>query len=65
MDSYLQLLERIITNGKTKTNRTGINTIAISGEMLQHNMEDGFPLLTTKKISFKNIKVELEFLLKD
>ena len=64
MNNYLSLLQKVIEEGKLKNNRTGIDTIAISGAMFQHDMQDGFPLLTTKKVSFKNIKVELEFFIK-
>lgn len=64
MNRYLSLLEKVIKEGKVKSNRTGVNTIAVAGEMFQHDMQKGFPLLTTKKISFKNIKVELEFFIK-
>lgn len=64
MNDYLSLLHKVIEEGKLKNNRTGIDTIAISGAMFQHDMQDGFPLLTTKKVSFKNIKVELEFFIK-
>jgi len=62
--SYLNIVKDILDNGVLKENRTGVNTIAISGSMFSHDMRDGFPLLTTKKMSLKNIAVELEFFIK-
>ena len=47
-----------------KDTRTGIKTKSISGVQFEHDMRDGFPLLTTKKMSIKNIAVELEFFIK-
>lgn len=64
MKQYLGIVEQILTNGIKKENRTGIDTYAISGTMFQHNMSDGFPLLTTKKVPYKNIFSELEFFIK-
>lgn len=61
---YLRIVDKILTNGEFKDNRTGVRTIAIPGEMIQWNMQDGFPLLTTKKVPFKSIKVELEGFIK-
>jgi len=64
MKQYLDLVKNILSNGKWKENRTGINTKSITGSMFEHNMADGFPLLTTKKMGLKNIAVELEFFIK-
>lgn len=61
---YLRIVDKILTNGEFKDNRTGVRTIAIPGEMIQWNMQDGFPLLTTKKVPYKSIKVELEGFIK-
>ena len=61
---YLNSLRNIISNGERKSNRTGIDTIAVAGTMIQHDMFEGFPILTTKKLSFKNIASELEFFIK-
>src|SRR5574344_533507 len=61
MESYLKLLDHILTNGQKCHNRTGIDTIAVSGYMFEHNMKDGFPLLTTKKMGYKTIFSELNF----
>lgn len=64
MRSYLNIVKDILDNGVLKENRTGVNTLAISGAMFSHDMREGFPLLTTKKMSLKNIAVELEFFIK-
>jgi thymidylate synthase len=64
MKKYIDLLEKILDEGKWKDNRTGIKTLSISGAMFEHNMQDGFPLLTTKKMGLKNICAELEFFIK-
>lgn len=65
MKQYLDLLDRVLTNGKVKHNRTGIDTISTTGQMLQFDMSTGkFPLLTTKKMGLKNICAELEMFIK-
>ena len=64
MNSYISIVKDILENGQLKENRTGINTLATSGAMFSHDMQDGFPLLTTKQMSLKNIAVELEFFIK-
>lgn len=61
MKQYLDILERILNEGKIKHNRTGIDTLSISGSMIEFDMSSGkFPLLTTKKMGLKNICAELE-----
>lgn len=64
MKSYLDIVNRVLTEGERKPNRTGIDAIAIAGAMFEHDMAKGFPLLTTKKVPFKNIASELEFFIK-
>lgn len=61
---YQDLLRDILANGTKKADRTGVGTISVSGRMLKHDMSEGFPILTTKKVSLKNIAVELEGFLK-
>lgn len=61
---YCRLLENILEFGKWKTNRTGIKTLAIAGEMFSVDMEGGFPILTTKKVPFGLVASELEFFIK-
>ncbi len=63
-NQYLDLVEKILSEGIRKENRTGIDTLAIAGAMIEHDMSEGFPLLTTKKMYFKGVKVELEGFIK-
>lgn len=60
MKQYLSLLNEILTKGTLIPNRTGISAYTLPHMMLQHSMQDGFPLLTTRKMAFKTLKVELE-----
>lgn len=64
MKSYLDIVRHILENGVRKQNRTGIDTLSVSGVMFEHDMATGFPLLTTKKMPFKVIRVELEGFIK-
>lgn len=64
MKKYLELVKNILENGENKEDRTGVGTISIPGAMFQHNMSDGFPLLTTKKVPFRLVASELEFFIK-
>ena len=61
---YQDLLEDILDNGVVKTDRTGTGTISVFGRQIKHKMSQGFPLLTTKKVSFKTIVTELLWFLK-
>jgi len=56
---YQHLLEYIIRFGSDKQDRTGVGTKSIFGWNLRHNMQSGFPLLTTKKVHFKSVITEL------
>ena len=64
MKNYLDIVERILETGEKKDDRTGTGTIAIAGALFEHDMINGFPLLTTKKMPFKVIASELEFFIK-
>jgi len=64
MKTYLDIVEEVLKKGVLKQNRTGIKTYAIAGIMFSHNMETGFPLLTTKRVPYRLISSELEFFIK-
>jgi thymidylate synthase len=61
MRSYLNIVEKILKEGKKVDTRTGIKAYTIAGAIFEHDMSNGFPLLTTKKIPFRLISSELEF----
>jgi len=61
---YIDLLQDILDNGVQKGDRTGTGTISVFGRQIRHKMSDGFPLLTTKKMSFKTIVTELLWFLR-
>jgi len=61
---YTDLLQDILDNGVTKQDRTGTGTISVFGRQIRHDMKDGFPLLTTKKMPFKTIVTELLWFLR-
>jgi thymidylate synthase len=64
MQAYLDIVRKVLETGEKKDDRTGTGTIAIAGAMFEHDMANGFPLLTTKKVPFRLIASELEFFIK-
>ena len=63
-EQYKDLLQTILTHGKEKKDRTGTGTKSIFGYTLRHDMTQGFPLLTTKKVAYKSMITELRWMLK-
>jgi thymidylate synthase len=61
---YQDLLKTILEHGVEKGDRTGVGTKSIFGYTIRHNMQDGFPLLTTKKMAWKQIVTELVWFLR-
>lgn len=63
-DQYKDLLRKVILKGVEKNDRTGTGTKSIFGETIRHDMSNGFPILTTKKVAWKTLNTELKWFLK-
>ena len=61
---YQGILRKLVLYGSEKEDRTGTGTLSYFGEQIRHNMQDGFPLLTTKKMAIKTMMTELKWFLK-
>ncbi len=61
---YKELLEDVLKNGIEKEDRTGTGTLSLFGKSIRHDMSDGFPILTTKRMPLKTISTELKWFLK-
>ena len=64
MKQYLELMEHVLENGVDRMDRTGVGTRGVFGQMLRFDLQEGFPLLTTKKVSLKNVATELFWFIK-
>lgn len=63
MQAYLNMIEHVLKNGEFRDDRTGTGTMSVFGYQFRHNLSDGFPLLTTKRVPFRIVAEELKWFL--
>ena len=63
-NDYQNLLSEVLSKGVNKTDRTGTGTISLFGKQIRHDMSEGFPILTTKKVAWKTMVTELKWFLR-
>ena len=63
-NDYQDLLSDVLEDGVKKTDRTGTGTLSLFGRSIKHDMSDGFPILTTKKVAWKTMVTELKWFLR-
>ncbi len=64
MQEYLDIVEKVLSTGVEKDDRTGVGTLSVAGSMFEYDMGAGFPLLTTKSVPFRLVASELEFFIR-
>ena len=64
MNNYLELMRHVLAHGADKTDRTGTGTRSVFGYQMRFDLQKGFPILTTKRVHFKSVAVELLWFLK-
>ena len=64
MQQYIELVKYVLDTGERRTNRTGVDTVGVFGYQMRFALQEGFPLLTTKKLHWKSIAYELLWFLR-
>ena len=57
MQAYLDLVEKVLNEGHRKEDRTGVGTLSLFGYQMRFDLNQGFPLLTTKRLPFSQVRV--------